>query len=134
MCSLFFFTLIGYNFIMFILLIFLSSLLSALLIWPLYLFASHFQDLFSISVSILLLFLLTFIIFRQIKKHGIKASLAFTAKLFTISAGLVLSFTLVLHGQRIFSLAVLLFSLAVFFLLSKIFKSNKLELSADKND
>ena len=117
---------------MFIILLFLAAILASLIAFPLCLIATNFQSAYSISVSLIILMILSFIAFRQIKKQGARKSLAFITKFIIIALGLASFFVMVTSGRRIFAIMALVLSAVLFMLASKFLEPKNTELKTEK--
>ena len=117
---------------MFIILLFICAVFASFLVYPLWIFATHYQTPYSYAVSASLLVLLFYILVRQIRKHGIKAFLRFFIRLFITVTGLFSSVYLVLSGKRLLAAFALVLSLILFIVFSHFLKLSVKELSNER--
>lgn len=118
---------------MFIILLFACALLSSLLVYPLYFFATTFHTGYTATVSVLLIALFAFLTARQIKKHGLRQAVVFIIKFLIVAAGLSSFFILVIKGMRLFAFLALLAAAGLYILSAQKLKSKNLELSSEKS-
>lgn len=116
---------------MFIILLFACVLLSSLLVYPLYFFATTFHTGYTVTVSVLLIALFAFLLARQIKKHGLRSALVFSTKFLIVASGLSSFFVLVIHGMRIFAFLAIFVATALYILAAKKLRSKNIELSSE---
>ncbi|WP_296325716.1 hypothetical protein [Treponema sp. UBA3813] len=116
---------------MFILLLVICALVCSLSAYPLCFFARNFQAAYTFTVSALILALLAFLVFRQIKKQGAKSAVFFSVKFLIISAGIAAFFTSIFSGRRVLALIFLASTVAAFVLSSHFLKSNRQELASE---
>lgn len=113
--------------------LFACTILSTIIIFPLYYFATNFQGIYSLIVTILVLATILFIIARQAQKHGARQTLALTTKLFITATGFSSFFALVIHGKRLFAVIAIAAFTFFYMLSSKLLKNKNAELSSEKS-
>lgn len=117
---------------MFLFLLFACALLSSLLVYPLFFFATNFHTGYSVTVSFLLIALSVFLFLRQIRKHGVRSAAVFITKFLIVAAGLSSFFVFVIRGTRIFAF-LSIFAAAVFYIIAaRKLKPKITELSSEK--
>ena len=131
-CGLFFFFFFHYNSNMFFLLIFFSMTASFLITIPLWYFALHAQNIYTISDNAALCFLLVFLIVKYIRKNGFKDFFVLAAKFIILAAGLFFTFYFIISGHRIPAFFSLFTAALAFFLVTKFFQSRNMELSTER--
>jgi len=112
--------------------IFLMAGLSAFTVYPLWLLAGSHPRLYSYAVATVALLLFIILIFKQIKKQGLKESFFFLIKLSEFSAGLFFTLMLLFKGMRLAALFTVFFAGIIFLLTIKFLKKNQKELSTEK--
>lgn len=82
--------------------------LGAIIVFPLWKFATVTPNVYSTVVMIIMAITAIFLCFKRIKQVGIKKFLKTIAKIFIIALGLYLCFAFVLNGQRLFAIPTLI--------------------------
>ena len=101
-----------------ILLLVACTALGAVIVWPLWKFATTLPQLYTATMLGVALCILLFLLVRHIKKNGAKKVLYRLAKIFVLIAGLCGCVALVLHGKRLFALPVLVAMIVLYGILS----------------
>ena len=116
---------------MFIFLIIICAIACSALVYPLSFFATHFEATYTFTVSALLLVLLAVLAARQVKKHGARATFAFSLRTLIVLAGILAVFAALFSGKRLLALLALAAAVALFVLAARFFKSSPKELALE---